>query len=303
MIDGSDAKLVFCSRTMARTVHTATRRIPKRWRPAIVEVGPQYEHGVAAATPPSEWEIEVPSADDLIALATHDVSSASDLAGMTLLPAPPLAQGDNFPETLRALSSRGKVVFVDSPVFDARLVWQAVDAERVTTLTIAGDAFARPLLAALPTAAGRLSLTALTTIASSGAPLSRDVAVALEAAFPAVAILDRSEAPEQHAVVAETMIHPSAVEAALRKHPSISDCVVVGISDPRIGKAVVAVVQITDGHYLDVAEVAAWCRAHLPSTMTPGRFVFIEKIERSPSGEADDHALRGFAIEQLLEDR
>ena len=69
------------------------------------------------------------------------------------------------------------------------------------------------------------------------------------------------------------MIHPSDVEARLRKHSSISDCVVVGVSDPRIGKSVVAVVQIAEDHYLDAPELAAWCRAHLPSTMTPGRFV------------------------------
>ena len=46
------------------------------------------------------------------------------------------------------------MVFVDSEGFDPRLVWLAVEQERVVTLTIGGDAFARPLLAALPTATG-----------------------------------------------------------------------------------------------------------------------------------------------------
>jgi 3-oxocholest-4-en-26-oate---CoA ligase len=283
-IDASDAKIVVCAPTMARTVHTASRRIPKRWRPMVVEVGPPYERAIAGATPPSEWEIEVPTADDLIAITTLDASSGSVAAGVTLLPAAPLVQGDGFAEVLRVLSRKGRVVFVDSSVFDPRLVWQAVEHEGVVTLSIGGDAFARPLLAALPAATGGRWLTTLRTISSPGAPLSHDVALALEAALPDVTILDRSEAPEQRARDAAHKIDPADVEARLRKHRSVSDCVVIGISDPRIGKVVVAIVQIAENHYLDAAELAAWCRAHLPSTMTPERFVFVEKIERSPSG-------------------
>ena len=142
IIDASDAKVVVCSPALARTVHIAIRRIPKRWRPSVVEVGPLYERAIAGATPPSEWEIEVPSADDLIAMATYDVSSGSVETRMTLLPVAPLADGDGFAEVLRALSRKGRVVFVDSPIFDPRLVWLEVEKEGVVTLTIGGDAFA-----------------------------------------------------------------------------------------------------------------------------------------------------------------
>ena len=299
-IDGSDAKVVVCSSAMAQAVHDAVRRIPKRWRPLIVEVGGRYERGIAAATPPSEWEIEIPNAEDLIFLATHDVASGSTESGPTLLPAAPLAFGNGLALVLGALSAKGRVVFVDSEGFDPRLVWLAVEQERVVTLTIGGDAFARPLLAALPTATGGRPLTTLRTISSSGARLSRDVASGLEAALADVTILDAYDGPEEGTPSAKQMIHPSDVEARLRKHSSISDCVVVGVSDPRIGKNVVAVVQISEDHYLDAPELAAWCRAYLPSTMTPGRFVFVEKIERSPSGEADYEGLRGLAIERLV---
>jgi acyl-CoA synthetase (AMP-forming)/AMP-acid ligase II len=66
---------------------------------------------------------------------------------------------------------------------------------------------------------------------------------------------------------------------------------------------VVAVVQVAEGHYLDAPELAAWCRAHLPSTLTPEQFVFVETIERSPSGDADYQRLRDLALDQLLKDR
>ena len=62
------------------------------------------------------------------------------------------------------------------------------------------------------------------------------------------------------------MIRASDVEARLGKHKSIADCAVIGVADPRVGKLVVAVVQVVEGHYLDAPELGAWCRAHLPST-------------------------------------
>ena len=96
------------------------------------------------------------------------------------------------------------------------------------------------------------------------------------------------------------MIRSSDVEARLGKHTSIADCVVIGVSDSRVGKLVVAVVQVVDGHYLDPPELAAWCRAHLPSTMTPGQFVLVDSIERSPSGAPDYETLRRMAIERLV---
>ena len=67
-----------------------------------------------------------------------------------------------------------------------------------------------------------------------------------------------------------------------------------------LGKKVVALIQVADGHYLDAPELAAWCQAHLPSTMTPGRFLFVENIERSASGEADYQALHDLALDHLV---
>jgi len=301
-LDATDSKVVVCSPATAQAARDASRRIPKRWRPVIVETGVQYERGIASAVPPAEWEIETPSADDLIFFATHNAASGSTESRTTLLAAASLARGNGLAEALGTLSGTGSVVFVDSPGFDPQLVWQTVAKESVETLTIGGDAFARPLLAALPKALASGSLTTLRTISSSGARLSPDVASALKAALVHVNVLDSYDAAEQQAPAEMRMIHPSEVEAKLRKHSSISDCVVVGISDPRTGKQVVAVVQVSDDHYLDAAELAAWCRAHVPSSMTPGRFVFVERIERSPTGEADYQGLRGFVLERLVAD-
>ena len=176
VIDASDAKVVVHAPATAQATHDATRRIPKRWRPLQVEVGERYERALATATPPIEWEIETPSAEDLIFLATHDLAVEDSEPGETLLPAAPLALGAGLAAALRTLSAQGRVVFADSAGFDPQLVWRTVEQERVVTLTIGGDAYARPLLAALPTATMGRSLTTLRTISSSGAPLGLDVA-------------------------------------------------------------------------------------------------------------------------------
>jgi acyl-CoA synthetase (AMP-forming)/AMP-acid ligase II len=236
----------------------------------------------------------------MIFLATHDLASGSTQFETTVLAGAPLVHGTGLAEALRALSRQGRVVFVDSDRFDPRLVWQSVEIEGVATLTIGGDDYARPLLAALPNVAAARSLKTLKTISSSGAKLTPDVARGLEAALPHVLILDGYDGPEQPPPLTKRMTDPSDVEARLCKHSSISDCVIVGISDPRAGRRVVAVVQVSEGHYLDAPELAAWCQAHLPSTMTPGRFVFVDKIERSPSGRADYEGLRHLAIERLV---
>jgi fatty-acyl-CoA synthase len=302
-IDGSDARVVVCSHAMAQTLRPGIRRIPKRWRPKVLEVGPQYEEGIATATPPAEWDIEAPSADDLIAIAMHDASSATLDPGTTVFPVAPLARGDGFAEVLGVLSGKGKVVFVDSLTFDPHLVWQAVDHEAVDTLILNGDEQARPLLVALPAAVGGRAPVSLRTIRSSDAPLSHDVAVALETALPAVKVAGSIASPEQPSGDAAHLVHPSDVEARLQKHPSVDDCVVLGIADPRIGKVVVAVVQVTPRHHLDASELEAWCRAHVPLALTPGRFVLVEGIDRSASGEVDEHVLRALAIDRLTNDR
>ena len=121
--------------------------------------------------------------------------------------------------------------------------------------------------------------------------------------LPNVEVVGPIASPEQRAGDAAHLVRPSDVEARLQKHPSVADCVVLGISDPRVGKVVAAIVQVTPQHHLDASELAAWCRAHVPLALTPGRFVFVDRIERSPFGAADEDALRAVAIEQLTNGR
>ena len=61
----------------------------------------------------------------------------------------------------RRSSGGGTVVLLDTPRLDADAVWAAIEREQVQVCTIVGDAFARPLLAALDAHPGRYDLDEL----------------------------------------------------------------------------------------------------------------------------------------------
>jgi acyl-CoA synthetase (AMP-forming)/AMP-acid ligase II len=75
-------------------------------------------------------------------------------------------------------------------------------------------------------------------------------------------------------------VYPEEVELVLRKHPSVFDCVAVGVPDDRFSEIVVALVQVTEGHYLDEPELEAWCRSKLAGFKKPRRFLFVDSLER-----------------------
>ncbi len=94
-------------------------------------------------------------------------------------------------------------------------------------------------------------------------------------------------------------MYPEEVELALRKHPSVFDCVAVGVPDDRFGEIVVAIVQVTEGHYLDEPELEAWCRSKLAGFKKPRRFLFVDSLERNAAGKANYQILRKLAAEKL----
>ena len=84
----------------------------------------------------------------------------------------------------------GGTVFVQSEPrkFDAHDIWQTVARERITALTIVGDAFARPMLDAL--ADGAYDARSLRSVSSGGAILTASVKDELLAALPGARVVD-----------------------------------------------------------------------------------------------------------------
>jgi acyl-CoA synthetase (AMP-forming)/AMP-acid ligase II len=95
-------------------------------------------------------------------------------------------------------------------------------------------------------------------------------------------------------------VYPEEIELTLRKSPAVLDCVVVGVPDERFGESVVALVQITDGHYTDEAELRAFCRSRgLAGYKVPRSVVFVDTLRRAPNGKADYKLLREMAADLL----
>ena len=105
------------------------------------------------------------------------------------LPTPPFMHGAAHWAAF-TMWHTGGCVFVQDRVrgFDAHDVLATVARERITALTIVGDAFARPLLAALSERA--YDTTSLQTITSGGAILTASVKDELLARMPQIRLID-----------------------------------------------------------------------------------------------------------------
>ncbi len=313
----------------------------------------------------------------------------------TLLPACPLMHGTGLFITLSTLSGGGKVVLLDTLRLDPDGVWAAIDRERVQVCTIVGDAFARPLLAALEAAPDKYDLSSLRAITSSGVTWSPETKRGLLAHLPTVTLIDslgasegimtrtetratddiapaRFKASDRLVVVTDEgdvaqpgdgrigmlgvggpiplgyykdeaktdatfrtvdgrrysipgdyatvetdgtirllgrgsacintggeKVYPEEVELALRAHPDVFDCVVVGVPDDRWGEMVVALLQMRDGIAVDEDALAAHTRTTLAGYKVPKRFLAYDSLQRSPAGKADYKLLREIAATTL----
>ncbi|MDP9335510.1 MAG: acyl-CoA synthetase [Actinomycetota bacterium] len=313
----------------------------------------------------------------------------------TLLPACPLMHGTGLFIALSTLSGGGTVVLLDTPRLDPEAVWTAIEREQVQVCTIVGDAFARPLLAALVAEPSRWDLSRLRAITSSGVTWSPETKRGLLAQLPTVTLIDSLGASEGIMTRTETRasddiaparfkagdrlvvvtddgdvvrpgdervgmlgvggpiplgyykdaektaatfrtvegrrysipgdyatvdpdgtirllgrgsacintggekVYPEEVELALRAHPDVFDCVVVGVPDSRWGEMVVALVQPANTSTIDESDLAAHCRATLAGYKVPKHFVRVDSLQRSPAGKPDYKLLRNIAEEAI----
>ena len=229
VIDNSDAKAIVLDPEFAATVDEAIAVLPSERRPVTLETGQAYEDALDAARPDGPWQDRPPDGDDLSFLYTggttgmpkgvmwrnddlyvslwqmsrpgteppDPVAAARDGKRTGIcLPACPLMHGTGLHIALSTLSGASTVVLVDRIGLDAQLLWSEVERNDVAVLTIVGDAFARPLLAALEAEPKRWDLSCLRAITSSGVTWSPEAKAGLLRHLPHLRLIDALGASE-----------------------------------------------------------------------------------------------------------
>ena len=82
-------------------------------------------------------------------------------------------------------------------------------------------------------------------------------------------------------------IFAEEVEAALKAHPAVHDCVVAGRPSERWGSEVVAIVRLRDQHHADADELLSEAARHIARYKLPKKIIFVDEVVRSPAGKAD----------------
>ena len=302
------------------------------------------------------------------------------------LPACPLMHGTGmWLGTMMPMLMGGTVVTISKLGLDPHLIWGEVERNRITSIVIVGDAFARPMVEALDDAktSGRAyDISSVTQIVSSGVMWSRENKQALldhhdmtlldtmgsteggmassvatrdapaeTAKFtlsPGVKVFDDNDQevqpgsgvtgklatsglvplgyykdPEKSAATFRTIdeirysfpgdfatveadgtitllgrgsncintggekVYPEEVEEAVKKHPDVSDCLVVGVSDPRFGQRIVALASKRENSMVSEDQLIDFTRDHLAGYKLPKQVLLLDEVRRAPNGKAD----------------
>src|SRR3954470_17701848 len=71
-------------------------------------------------------------------------------------------------------------------------------------------------------------------------------------------------------------VYPEEVEMAVKAHPAVYDCLVVGVPDEKYGQAVSAVVELREGTSLDLEELREFLRASLSGYKLPRALTLVD---------------------------
>ena len=99
--------------------------------------------------------------------------------GIVMIPAAPLMHGTGAFAAMGALILGGTIVTLSGRKSDPMALLDGIDRERVTSMSIVGDAFARPLVRTLDEHPGRWDFSSMRVITSSGVMWSAETKQAL----------------------------------------------------------------------------------------------------------------------------
>jgi long-chain acyl-CoA synthetase len=93
-------------------------------------------------------------------------------------------------------------------------------------------------------------------------------------------------------IVSGFNVFPTEVEDAIVSHPSVAECVVLGVPDERTGEAVKALVVVRPGERLTEDEILEHCRRTLARFKWPRQVEFVDALPKQITGKVLRRALR-----------
>ena len=82
-------------------------------------------------------------------------------------------------------------------------------------------------------------------------------------------------------------VYPEEVEEAVKSHPDVIDCLVIGIEDEKFGQRVTGVASLLPGSEVDANTIRRFTKGNLAAYKVPKDLFIVERVERAPNGKAD----------------
>ena len=134
--------------------------------------------------------------------------------GIVMMPACPLMHGTGQFSALIAMNLGGSIVTMPNRHFDPHELWATIARRGVNSVAIVGDAFAKPMLAALDEKPDAYDLSNLRIISSSGVMWSKETKEGLLRHLPTVVLFDSFGSSEAVGMGGSTSAAGAPVETA-----------------------------------------------------------------------------------------
>jgi malonyl-CoA/methylmalonyl-CoA synthetase len=81
------------------------------------------------------------------------------------------------------------------------------------------------------------------------------------------------------------------IEEALRQHPAVAECAVIGVPDEEWGERVAAAIVLNEGDALDLTTLRLWAKELLATYKIPSRLLLLDALPRNAMGKVTKPAL------------
>ena len=130
------------------------------------------------------------------------------------VPLPPIMHGTGMMSAINAMMGGGTCVTLPYKSFDAEMALSAIDKYKATTVTIVGDAFARPLVETMDANPGKYDFSSVMAMTSSGVMWTRDIKAGLLRHNQNLMLVDAFSSSEAIGLGSSVMTKDATIEVA-----------------------------------------------------------------------------------------